>query len=71
MTIDSKSRNIPMAHLDAMTVKAIDDAVGSVYEYTDDKPDVDHVRLVTLGVISGIIVLHDTIAEAIEEGMGL
>lgn len=52
--------------IDYNTVRLIDDAILSPYDYSEQTDDADHQRILTLGVISGILEMAKAMKEVLK-----
>ena len=47
-------------------LRLIDEIIDSPYEYSEENPDSDHMRLLVLGEIRGIIQMADAMKEVLK-----
>lgn len=52
--------------IDHNTVRLIDDAILSPYDYSEQTDDADHQRILTIGVISGILEMAKAMKEVLK-----
>lgn len=55
------------SQIDECAMQAISDIIGNVYEYSDDDKDTDNMRLITLGEVTGIVKLAESLKAAVKE----
>ena len=55
--------------IDSIVSKVLDDGIGSVYEYANDGADSDHIRLVTLGWVQGVLCVSHAIKRELRKDL--
>ena len=56
------------SQIDECAMQVISDIIGNVFDYSDENKDMDNMRLVTLGEVTGVVMLAESLKAAIKEG---
>ena len=59
---------IDEAYINHTALRLINESVGCPYEYSDQDESVDHLRLMTIGEVRGVLDMAEAMKEVLSEG---